>query len=241
MIRNKPYNHPDFSRIAFVYFDLDDTLIDHKNAQQKAMVDLWTHFPSLQQITPQQLATVFAETNARLWQEYRDREIEQLELKRKRFVNTFRQLDVDNIDWREADKVYMEFYQRHWDWIDDAREAFVRLSKRLPVGVLTNGFTEVQKKKFEHFSLHRFSSHLIISEEAGYLKPDTRIFKYAADKVNMDPSRLLYVGDSYSSDVLGGAKSGWKTAWYTDDGRAGQSCAADLSFSKFCELIKALS
>ena len=232
---------PDFRKIQCVFFDLDDTLIDHRKAQERALVDVWTQYPELHQVEPLVFAREYAASNYRLWDAYRKNEVTQSKLRRLRFEQTFRQLRVHSLDWREVDQVYMDCYSRHWDWIPDAREALIQISGHYPVGIMTNGFIFVQKKKFEYFSLNRYTRHLIISEEAGYLKPDPRIFAFAAEKSGFDPADLLYVGDSYSSDIVGGSRSGWKTAWFHPAELDPDEDLADLVFSGYAELLRALS
>ncbi len=231
---------PDFNAISFIYFDLDDTLIDHKKAQDRALVDVWTQYPQMQHIEPLEFVAEFGTTNYRLWEAYRNSEVTQHELRRLRFEDTFQRLGISSVEWREVDKVYMDCYSRHWDWIPDARNTFVRIAEQYPVGIMTNGFTFIQKKKFEYFSLNRYARHLIISEEAGHLKPDTRIFDFAAELAGCNPGELLYVGDSYSSDVTGGINSGWKTAWYNRIGLQPEPNMAHFTFSEFHHLYDVL-
>lgn len=241
--QSKPVT-PDFSAIAFIYFDLDDTLIDHKKAQKRALVDVWSQHPVLQGIEPEVFAAEFAASNYRLWEEYRNGNVSQHELRRLRFDETFRRLGIRPPDWREIDRFYMDCYSRYWDWIHNAREALIRISENYPVGIMTNGFIFVQKKKIEYFSLNRYSRHLIISEEVGHLKPDRRIFEFGAEKAGCRPEQLLYVGDSYSSDVAGGAHSGWNTAWYNpsvpESGPDPESNLANFVFSEYRQLLEVL-
>ena len=231
---------PDFNTISFIFFDLDDTLIDHKKAQDRALVDVWTQYPQLQQIEPLEFAAEYGASNHRLWEAYRNSTVTQRELRRLRFEETFQRLGISSLDWREVDKVYMDCYSRHWDWIPDARKAFVQISEHYPVGIMTNGFTFVQKKKFEYFSLNRYTRHLIISEEVGHLKPDRRIFDFAARQTGCKPAELLYVGDSYASDVTGGSSSGWKTAWFNRGGMQPEQNLAHFTFSEFQQLLGVL-
>ncbi|MEX0681448.1 MAG: HAD family hydrolase [Balneolales bacterium] len=237
----------DFSRVKYIYFDLDDTLINHKKAQQQALVDVWSQFPLLQQIKPEKLITVYGRVNDRLWEAYRNNEINRSELKYRRIKFTFEELKLELRGWQDIDTVYRDCYQRHWDWIADARQTFISLSRRYSVGIMTNGFTDTQKQKFEYLSLHRYAQHLIISEETGYLKPDPKIFEYAAKKAGYEPAELLYVGDSYLSDIVGGARSGWKTAWYLPDNKThplsqeSGNPEADLIFHHFSQLENQLN
>ena len=246
---NQLHEKTDLNGISFLFFDLDDTLIDHRTAQERGLIDLWTKFPPLQELDPKELTATFGRVNAGLWERYRDNSINKASLKRKRFENTFKELEVKNVDWREADAVYMDAYSRHWDWIEDARDVFVKLCEKYRCGIMTNGFTAVQKKKFEYFSFQRYCRLLIISEEVGYLKPDRRIFHYSAEMAGYPPEKILYVGDSYSSDIIGGLQSGWKTAWYVPekdflDNPAELKKMAekpDLVFHAFSELLAVLS
>ncbi len=231
---------PDFSNVRFIYFDLDDTLIDHVNAQNRAIEEVWGRFPVLQHTDPPVFASEYAKTNNQLWDAYRKNEVSQSGLRRMRFEQTLERLGVKGLDWRDLEQAYFECYQRHWDWIRDAREVFIAISKKYPVGIMTNGFTFVQKRKFEYFSLQRYARHMIISEEAGYLKPDPRIFEYSAKRAGFTPSQLLYVGDSWSSDILGAAESGWKSAWFTSTESVPDPCVADFVFFRFRQLLDVL-
>ena len=51
------------------------------------------------------------------------------------------------------------------------------------------------------------------SEEAGALKPDSTPFMTLAEKLNLEPKQILYVGNNHRYDVEGASKVGMKTAW----------------------------
>jgi putative hydrolase of the HAD superfamily len=51
------------------------------------------------------------------------------------------------------------------------------------------------------------------SEEAGSCKPDPGIYRAALAKAGVEPSRVLFVGDSLGHDVEGPAAVGMHTAW----------------------------
>ncbi len=51
------------------------------------------------------------------------------------------------------------------------------------------------------------------SEEAGALKPDSIPFLKLAEKLNLPPEQILYVGNNHKYDILGASKIGMKTAW----------------------------
>ena len=51
------------------------------------------------------------------------------------------------------------------------------------------------------------------SEHCGALKPHPLPFKKLAEAMALPPEKILYVGNSYSYDVIGAAGAGMKTAW----------------------------
>ncbi|MBD4426876.1 HAD-IA family hydrolase, partial [Xanthomonas citri pv. citri] len=82
------------------------------------------------------------------------------------------------------------------------------------------GFTALQQIRLERTGLRDHFDALVISEEVGVPKPDPRIFDYAlAQAGNPDRDRVLMVGDTAESDILGGMRSGLSTVWLNAHGR----------------------
>jgi len=136
---------------------------------------------------------------------------------------------------------YMQQYRNYWEWVEKAEETFALASRKFGVGIITNGFKETQHKKFEKLGLHKYTDQMIISEELGVLKPHPRVFDYATEIAGVQRDEILYVGDSYTSVVVGGVNAGWKTAWYT--GIAGETDAdvrPDFIFDEFTDLQRFL-
>ncbi len=203
--------------VRFVYFDLDDTLLDHRKAERRALGDLCRAFPDVfDGIDPVTVQETYHRHNVPLWQRYGAGEIDKATLKRRRFAALLEALSLDGPPPETLSDHYMDRYARHWTFIAGARAAFAAIADRYPVGILTNGFAEVQHAKLNRFPLLRDRARaLVISEEVGYLKPDPRLFAHAAACADTPPETILYVGDSFHSDVRGGHAAGWQVAWYT--------------------------
>ena len=225
----------------FIYFDLDDTLLDHKSAERAALKDAFEHYSFFNGMALDQLRKTYELINAKLWDQYNHGKIDRDELQRNRFKYTLEQLDLDGDKYEEVGSYYMDCYANHWQWMDGASKAYDRIRSHFQVGVITNGFSETQKKKFNRFDLHKTANHLIISEDVGVMKPQPGIFKYATELADCDPDDILYVGDSYNSDIQGGSSYGWNTAWYKSDPDPEISKEADFIFAEFedlCELLE---
>lgn len=111
----------------------------------------------------------------------------------------------------------MQAYQHYWEWIDGAERAFKMIREHYKVGILTNGFTDIQQKKFDQLDLYNRADELIISEEVGVFKPHPGIFEHATELAGCQPEDILYIGDSFNSDVTGGINFSWNVVWLTDN------------------------
>ncbi len=77
------------------------------------------------------------------------------------------------------------------------------------IGIITNGFSALQQVRLERTGLRDYFDLLVISEEVGVAKPNKKIFDYALEQAgNPDCSRVLMVGDTAESDILGGINAG---------------------------------
>ena len=224
-------------KLKFIYFDLDDTLLDHKKAEQNGLKDIHSHFKEFNDISLDSLITTYHRINKGLWEEYGRGEIDRHILHRRRFEETFIELGINSSLYQEAGKMYMNCYRNHWDWIDGAKEAFDKIRARYNVGLITNGFAETQWMKIKQFGFEEMVSQIVISEEVGVMKPHPKIFDYSTQLIGIDRSEILYVGDSLTSDVEGGKAAGWKVAWYTSTKAEQKSGIADLTFNKWEELL----
>lgn len=226
----------------FVFFDLDNTLLDHDAAEAAAHKDLYSSTPELQEVSFDDWLKTYKITNHQLWLQYQDGEIDRHELQRSRFKDSMIQLDVFADRYEEIGKSYMQFYRNHWSWVDGAKEALEEVNKRYPIGIVTNGFLETQQKKIKKMGLGQFTDLFLITEEIGVMKPHQKVFDVATERAGVDRESILYVGDSYSSDIIGGRNAGWKTAWYTafvseiEDGQT-----ADFKFDRFPKLTNYLN
>jgi putative hydrolase of the HAD superfamily len=223
--------------LSYIYFDLDNTLLDHNKAESKSHKAVYDTYPVLQQIPLDNWLETYQEINHNLWVKYQDGEIDRHQLHFSRFHDSMVKMDLPTDDSREIGVSYMEKYREFWDWVDQAEETFGLLSKHYNVGIITNGFKETQLKKFEKLSMDRYTNQMVISEELGVLKPDPKVFDHATKLAGVPREEILYVGDSYSSDIVGGLNAGWKTAWYTGVvGEEETELTPDLTFNDFADL-----
>jgi len=203
----------------FVYFDLDDTLLDHRHAEYAALEEM--HADPDQPFGGHSFDAVheaYSAINPVVWRKYAAGEFTKRQAKVGRFSQLLKRLGLDT----DADEAlahrYLDTYSGHWKPLAGAFEAFDAIASTMPVGILTNGFVEIQEAKLRQFpSLSEASRAVVISEEVGVLKPDPGLFAEAARRAGTPASEILYVGDSLSSDVHGGVGAGWQVAWLSEN------------------------
>lgn len=200
----------------FIYFDIDDTLLDHRAAERAALADLH----AAGRFGDHPLAHVQATyhtSNVPLWRDFAAGRITKNELQHERFARLLTALSLPQADPAATGTDYLDRYGAHWRWTEGAEAAFHAIADAFPVGLLTNGFREQQRAKLDRFpALASRAETVIISEEVGAMKPHLDIFRHATEAAGVAAGEILYVGDSLHSDVEGGTAFGWRVAWLTD-------------------------
>ncbi len=92
------------------------------------------------------------------------------------------------------------------------------LQGRIPIILVTNGNTLMQRWKIKHCGLEPYMDAIFIGQEVGVSKPEPRMFELALDVVKVSPSHVLMVGDHPEKDITGAKHMGCLTAWMLRDG-----------------------
>ena len=83
----------------------------------------------------------------------------------------------------------------------------------MPWGIVTNGSSN-QHVKCRAAGLTQLAPFIIVSEEAGYAKPDPRIFRDALQALGLsNPAQVMFVGDNPHADIEGAKRFGMQAAW----------------------------
>jgi YjjG family noncanonical pyrimidine nucleotidase len=206
-----------------IFFDLDHTLWDHNTNSRLALEEVYQSF-NLQEIginSTHDFYLNFTEINFKLWDKYEAGQISQSQLRHQRFRLIFNQLGVKNYDLcDDISESYMEISTKKSNLLPNAHEVLQYLQPKYPLHIITNGFDEVQSVKMEAGKITHFFREIITSQNSGYKKPDSRIFKYALKKVGATPSECLMIGDSFPSDIVGATRAGIDAVFFNPDKRS---------------------
>jgi putative hydrolase of the HAD superfamily len=103
--------------------------------------------------------------------------------------------------------------------IDGMRPSLDAVRARYPVGLLTNGPSDIQRLKLDQAGLADAFGAVVISGEVGVGKPSPDVFAMVLDRLGAHPDDSVMVGDSWERDVLGALGAGMRAVWIAD-GRA---------------------
>lgn len=93
-------------------------------------------------------------------------------------------------------------------------EVLRKLKRKYKLGIITNTVTSREEHvriALRRVGLERYFDFIITSVDAGFAKPDERIFLTALKALNVQPEEAVMVGNRVSKDVLGGNQVGIKT------------------------------
>jgi 5'-nucleotidase len=150
--------------------------------------------------------------NKSLWIDYQNGIITALQLQHDRFNAWANKLSISPHDLNNS---FLSTMAELCMPVDGAINLLNSLKGKIKLGIITNGFIQLQRTRLERTGLHEHFDLLVISEEVGVAKPHPQIFEHALLKMgNPHPKEVLMVGDTLESDILGGINAGFDTCWF---------------------------
>lgn len=212
-----------YNNIEWVWIDLDDTLWDFRNNSVIALGDLYVSNNLARWFSSSdKWIDSYQACNHGLWERYNRAEItkEYLQTERFRFPLVAAGCDEPTaIEMSSSlDVEYLERLGRMSGLVPGARELIDHLHESgYKIGVLSNGFTEVQYSKLRSSGIAESIDLVVLSDDIGVNKPDRRLFDYAAKMAHTVAERCVMVGDNPATDIEGAAGAGWHTIYFNRD------------------------
>jgi len=194
-----------------LYFDLDNTILDFTAAEYNAIRTLLKQhgLPSSDDIV-----SVYSAINQSWWERFEKGEIKKQEIFAGRFEDLLKKFNFLGNAQKMADD-YFVLLSMGYDIISGAKEALTYLKEKgYTICITTNGVSSTQYRRIDGCGLKRYFDYVFVSEDAGHQKPEKEYFEYVMSNTpEKDKSKILVIGDSLSSDILGGINFGVDTCW----------------------------
>ncbi|MGF1716885.1 HAD family hydrolase [Photobacterium chitinilyticum] len=221
-----------------IFFDLDNTLLDHDGAEQDAIRSFASRYRD--SIVP------FQGSPEAIWREITDRQRARWRAGELTFEGQRRarisELFERPLTVAEADQLFAEFYaiyRQHWRLFPDVEPALRQLRDCSPLAVITNGLSIQQEAKLTETGIREYFSFIMTSEQAGAAKPDPRIFQAALQFANKSADECWFIGNHPLNDAHAAQKVGMKTVWLNRCGsREKVNTRVVRSLSGFVDLVK---
>ena len=84
--------------------------------------------------------------------------------------------------------------------------------------LITNGDPILQHFKITSLKLDDQFEEIIVSGETPFAKPDPKIFRLMAEKLNIDTGEMMYIGDHPLNDIEGSRNAGCIPVWVKTTG-----------------------
>jgi YjjG family noncanonical pyrimidine nucleotidase len=199
------------ARYPVVLFDLDNTLSDFTAAQREALPGLLGDHGVE---NGAEYLDTFRALATPLWHQLEAGELTLATLNDERFRRLIEHTDLD-LDPSVLAPEYLAWLSTSGDLIPGSLELLDRLHGRVRLGLITNGYSEVQRPRLDHFDLGKYFESITVSSEIGHAKPGAAFFDVAFEQLgHPDRDGVLVVGDSLTSDIAGGAAAGCATCWF---------------------------
>lgn len=208
--------------IEFLFLDLDDTILDFHKAEQVALSKTLQTFG----LEPdEQVVGTYSQINKGYWERMERKEVTREVLLVARFADLFREYGL-TVDPVQCARTYEGNLAVGHYFLPGAQEAVEALSRKYKLYLASNGTARVQAGRLASANISHFFREIFVSQEIGANKPDLAYFQRCFSRIpGFDPQKAMMVGDSLSSDILGGKKAGMQTCWVNADGK---SCPEEL-------------
>lgn len=204
----------------FLFLDLDDTILDFQKAEHVALSKTLASFG----LEPtENVLKRYNQINKAHWEALERKEMTRAQVLLGRFQMLFAEMGIDVDPEKVARSYETNLGIGHW-FMPGAEEAVERLSKKYKLYLASNGTASVQKGRMTSANLYRFFEKVFVSQEIGHNKPAVEYFEACFAQIpGFEKGKAIMVGDSLTSDILGGQNAGIATCWVNPNHKEGRA------------------
>jgi putative hydrolase of the HAD superfamily len=209
-----------------IFFDVDDTLIDHSRAERRAAGLFYQHVREhLDGLDGETFYTRWHAAAQRHFATYNAGEISYQEQRRRR-IREFFGAALSDPAADDLFKVYLVGYEASWALFPDALPCLDAL-RHQPLGIISNNGSEATRRKLRRMQIEDRFADVVTPDTIGVSKPDRRIFEAACVRLSVSPGGAVFVGDQLTGDAHAAAEAGLTGVWLNRD-REDESGAGGL-------------
>lgn len=194
-----------------IFLDLDDTILDFGAAERAAIARTFTRvgLPATEALMQR-----YSELNQLQWEAFERGELTRDAVLVRRFALLLEELG-SSLDPAAVEDVYRGYLSVGHYFVEGAEALLACLAPEYDLYLASNGVADTQYSRLESAGISHYFKNIFISETTGHHKPERAYFDYCFAHIpGFDPQAALMVGDSLTSDILGGIRAGIRTCWF---------------------------
>ncbi len=197
----------------YLLWDIDGTVLNFLASEAYAIRHLFEKY-NLGECDDEKLR-LYSDINVKYWQKLERGELTKKEILVGRFRDFFEITGVDVSLAEEFNKDYQETLGEYIEFVDNAEVILLSQKGKYTLVAVTNGTKVAQEKKLRLSGLTHVFDAIFISENVGAEKPEKKFFDFVFKELGItDKREVLIIGDSLTSDMLGGYLAGIDTCWF---------------------------
>ncbi len=195
-----------------ILWDVDGTLLDFPYSQTYAISKCLEEIG----VTPSpDIIQRYSKINDSWWKRLELGTVTKPELLTGRFFDLFEEFGIKCENVTMFQQHYQEELGKVFAYMENSIDICKSLMGKCRQFIVTNGVTGTQLSKLKLSGFYDIMDGIYISEQIGAPKPDRAFFEKVLESIpEVGKERILIVGDSLSSDILGGNRIGIDTCWY---------------------------
>ena len=204
-------------KYEIILWDVDQTLLDFTKSEDYALRHAFEQFG---RSIDTEIVKLYSGINDSYWKRLERGEVTRQEVIYGRFRSLFQELSVEDITAEEFAPVFQKALGSVYFYKDDSYRLCQELQKDFRQYVVTNGVTWTQQNKLKLAGFDKVMEDIFISEMLGCDKPGIEFFDKCFERIpDFNKEKTIIVGDSLTSDMLGGNNAGIACCWYNPEGK----------------------
>ncbi|MDY0930068.1 YjjG family noncanonical pyrimidine nucleotidase [Chryseobacterium sp. CFBP8996] len=199
-------------KIQHIFFDLDNTLWDHRRNAYLTIKDLFDkeEITLKYNIDFEEFHSVYHEINEKLWEQIRDGEIDKEYLRKHRFYDTFKRFGIDDLELSMFfEEHFLDKILNYNHLVEGAQYILDYLkAKDYTLHIISNGFQEVTERKCILSKIDHYFQTITSADSVGVRKPNPAIFEYSLGLSDAKKGESILIGDDWIADVIGAQNFG---------------------------------
>ena len=128
------------------------------------------------------------------------------------FINKYKEYFKEE----DAEPFVEYLYEYIWKYTvlkPETLDVLKQLKGKYKLAILSNGQSKSQHDKIDHCNMDEYFDEILVSGDVGINKPNKEVFELMANKLGVECNECVFVGDVFSTDIIGAIRANMTPVW----------------------------